>query len=67
MIVFDNLWKTMKQRGITKYALIEKYSFSKTTLKRLKNNQNIETKTLDTLCKILNCDLHDIATYKKED
>ena len=67
MIVFDNLWETMKKKGITKYALIEKHYFSKTTLKRLKNNQNIESKTLNTLCNILNCELHDIAAYKKDD
>lgn len=28
MIVFDKLWKTMKERGITQYKLIHEYGIS---------------------------------------
>jgi len=57
----------MKERGITKYKLREKYNIEQKTLIRLKNNDNVETKTLNTLCEILNCSLDDIATYVKTD
>ncbi|WP_418245780.1 helix-turn-helix domain-containing protein, partial [Dysosmobacter sp.] len=30
---------------------------------RLRNNENMETKTLDKLCKALDCKLEDIAEY----
>ena len=63
MIVFDKLWETMRQKGITKYKLREKYHIEQRTLQRLKANSNVETKTLDKLCEILNCNLEDIATY----
>mgnify|MGYP000325051462 CR=1 FL=1 len=33
---------------------------------RLKANENVETKTLNKLCSILNCRLEDIAEYKKD-
>ena len=65
MIVFDRLWETMRQKGITKYALREKYDIEQRTLKRLQANGNVETKTLDKLCEILDCPLEDIATYIK--
>ena len=64
MIVFDNLWETMKEKGVTTYRLRENGICSR-TVKRLRANDNIETKTLDKLCEILDCNLEDIATYTK--
>ena len=66
MIVFDRLWKTMKNRGISQYKLIHEYNVSTGQLDRLRKNQNVNTYTLDQLCKILNCRLEDIAEYTEE-
>ena len=63
MIVFDKLWQVMKEKGITQYALINKYDFSRETLNRLKHNKNVTTDTLAKLCEILECELGDIAEY----
>ncbi len=63
MIVFDKLWKTMEQKGITTYVLREKCGIDSKTVRRLKANENIETKTLDKLCSALCCRLEDIAEY----
>lgn len=63
MICYDPLWKTMKNRGISTYALIKTYSFSKGTLDSLKQNRNISTATLNDLCKILSCRVEDILIY----
>lgn len=63
LIVYNKLWKTMEQKGITQYALIKKYRISTGQLDRLRKNDNISTHTLNTLCKILNCKLEDIAEY----
>ena len=65
MIVFDRLWETMKKKGITTYALRETSGIDSKTVRRLKANENIETKTLDKLCKALDCELQDIAEYIK--
>ena len=64
MIVFDKLFKTMKKKGISQYDLIHKYGFSTGQLDRIRKNENITTNTLNTLCKILKCDLKDIAEFK---
>ncbi|MBQ9967333.1 MAG: helix-turn-helix transcriptional regulator [Oscillospiraceae bacterium] len=67
MISYDPLWDTMKQRGITTYALIKTYSFSKGTLDSLKQGRNISTATLNDLCNILDCDVQDILKHIKDD
>ena len=66
MICFDKLWKTMKEKGISQYKLIKEYNFSTGQLDRLRKNENVNTFTLNQLCEILDCDLNDIAEYKKE-
>jgi len=66
MIVFDKLWETMKNKGVSTYVLIEKHNIDTRTIRRLKANKNTTTETLSKLCAILNCDLGDIATYVSE-
>lgn len=63
MIVFDKLWITMKEKGFTTYKLREKCGIDSKTVRRLKANENIETKTIDKLCSALNCRIEDIAEY----
>lgn len=60
-MVFDRLWKTMKERGLSQYKLIKEYKISTGQLDRLRKNENVNTYTLDQLCRILNCGLEDIA------
>ncbi|MBE6812867.1 MAG: helix-turn-helix transcriptional regulator [Ruminococcaceae bacterium] len=66
MIVFDKLWVTMHQKGISTYTLREKCGIDSKTVRRLKANENIETKTLDKLCDVLDCRLEDIAEFVRE-
>lgn len=67
MIIFDKLWTTMEKRGISTYQLREKCGIDSKTIRRLRANENIETKTLDKLCTALKCKLEDIAEYKGND
>ena len=64
MIVFDKLWKTMKEKGVSTYKLREECGIDSKTVRRLKANENIETKTLDKLCAVLDCRIEDIMEYK---
>ena len=66
MIRFDRLWKTMEEKKISTYQLREKCGIDSKTIRRLKANENIETKTLDKLCTVLDCKLDDIAEFVKE-
>ena len=66
MIKFDRLWKTMEQRHMTTYRLREQCGIDSKTIRRLKANENMETKTLDKLCAVLHCKLEDIAEFVED-
>ena len=66
MIRFDRLWETMKAKGVSTYQLRERCGIDSKTVRRLKANDNIETKTLNKLCDALDCRLADVAELIKE-
>lgn len=47
MIVFDRLWDVMKEKNISTYQLREKCGIDSKTVRRLRANDNTETKTLN--------------------
>jgi len=63
VIIYDNLWITLKEKGISQYRLIKEYGISSGQLDRLRKNGNVNAYTLNTLCEILGCKLEDIAQY----
>ena len=67
MIMYTKLWETLKENGISQYALIKQYKISTGQLDRLRKNENVSTHTLDMLCKILHCGLEDIAEFVEEE
>ena len=67
MIEYSRLWLTMKEKGITQYSLIKKYSVSPSQITRLKRNEYVSTHTIDRLCEILDCSVEDVMEYKRSD
>ena len=63
MIVFNKLWDTLKKKGVSTYKLREDCGIDSKTVRRLKANDNIETKTLSKLCAALDCKIEDIMEY----
>ncbi len=63
MIIFDKLWSVMEKKGVSTYQLREKCGIDSKTVRRLRANDNMETKTLNKLCTVLDCRLEDIAEY----
>lgn len=41
----------------------EKCGFDRKTIRRLRANKNVETKTLNKLCTVLECSLNEIAEF----
>ncbi|PWM67792.1 MAG: XRE family transcriptional regulator [Eubacteriales Family XIII. Incertae Sedis bacterium] len=66
MIVYDRLWKTMKEKGVSQYSLIKNYHINEAQLYRLRKNMVVKTITLDRLCEILECEIEDICQYVKD-
>lgn len=63
MIKYDPLWKTLKEKGISQYKLINDYGIDKAQLQRLRQNMIVKTFILDRLCEILDCRIEDIMVY----
>lgn len=66
MISYDPLWKTMGEKGVTKYTLIYKMGFSAYTITNLKRNKSITMNTLEKLCRVLECTPNDIVEFIEE-
>lgn len=63
MIVFNKLWAVMEEKGVSTYQLREYCGIDSKTIRRIRNNDNLETKTQNKLCAALGCKLEDIAEY----
>lgn len=63
MISYEPLWKTMDQKGITTYALINRYGINPRTIHNLKHNKSITMFTLEKLCMILKCQADEIVRF----
>ncbi len=63
MINYSPFWKTLEKSDENWYTLTSKHHLSHSTLHRLKHNLDISTKTLNDLCRILNCRVEDVIEY----
>lgn len=66
MIIFDKLWIIMEEKGVSTYKLREECGIDSKTVRRLKANDNMETKTLNKLCAFLDCKIEDIMEFIKD-
>lgn len=67
MISYDGLWRVMKEKGISQYALIKKYNVSPAQITRLKRNESVSTHTIEMFCRILDCEVGDIMRYVRDE
>ena len=63
MISYEPFYKTLKEKGISTYRLINQFGLSRSLLDRLKHNKPISTVTLNDLCRILSCRVEDVLLY----
>lgn len=57
----------MREKGITKYALIYKFGFSAYTITNLRNNKSITLHTMEKLCKVLRCTPNEIVEFTDDE
>ena len=67
MISYKPFFDTLLRKNVTEYELIFKHGVSANTIHRMKKGLPITTKTLDTLCFILNCEVQDIIEHDKSE
>ena len=66
MISYRPFFETLLRKNVTEYQLIFNQGISANTIHRMKHGEAISTKTIDTLCFILNCPVSDILEYVRD-
>ena len=66
MISYEPFYKTLKEKGISTYKLINEYGISRSLLDRLKHDKPISTVTLNDLCNILHCKVEDVIIHTED-
>lgn len=67
MISYRRLWETMREKGVTQYALIYKHHVSPSQITRMKRNESVSTHTIEMFCTILKCRVEDVMEYIPDD
>lgn len=63
-IKYDKLFKLFEEKGITTYRIRKENIVSQGTLTKMKNGSgSIDTRTIDKICRVLNCQPGDILEY----
>lgn len=61
---YDKLMQLLKQKGYTTYKIRKEKLIGQATLQKLQNNiGDIDTRTLERLCRVLECDIGDIMEF----
>ncbi len=66
MISYAPFYKTLKEKNISTYKLINEYGISRSLLDRLKHNRPVSTVTLNDLCSILGCRVEDVIVFTED-
>lgn len=66
VISYEKLWRVMKEKNVSQYALIKKHGISPGQITRLKRNESVSTHTIEMFCRILECDVGDIMQFIPE-
>lgn len=67
MIIYNPFWETLKNSPETTYTLINKHHISSAIIDKLRKNKPMNTTTINDLCRILDCNISDIAQYVPSD
>ena len=61
MISYKPFWDTLEKRNLSTYELITFYRISGNTMQKIRDNENMTIRTIERLCKILQCNIQDIV------
>lgn len=64
-IKYDKLTALLKEKGYTSYRIRKEKIIGQATWQKIQNGGDIDTRTIDKLCKLLNCQPGDILEYEE--
>lgn len=65
IISYEPMWKTMKRKGISQYKLLKR-GIDHRTLNTLKHGGNITMRTLENICRILDCEAGEVVAFVED-
>jgi len=63
-IIYDKLFSLLKSKGYSATYWLRQNGMHSATVTKLRKNQRVNTDTIDTLCKLLECQPGDLMEYK---
>lgn len=64
-INYNNLWKLLIDRGMTKTDLRIKAGLTTSAIAQLGKNEYVSLKVIEKICDALDCDISDVVTSEK--
>lgn len=64
-ISYNNLWKLLIDRGMTKTDLRIKAGLTTSAIAQLGKNDTYQLKVIEKICDALDCDISDVVTREK--
>ena len=62
-----NVLDALKAKGYTTYTLRKQKLLSESTIQKLRAGEGVAWDNLETLCRLLECDIGDLLIYQKEE
>ncbi len=62
-----NVLDALREKGYSSYTLRKEKLLSESTIQKLREGDGVAWDNLDTLCRLLECDISDILEYQKEE
>ena len=60
---YENLWKILEEKNMSKQDLKKATGMSSATIAKLGKNENINMKSLDRICEVLKCNVEEIVEH----
>ena len=66
-VSYKKLWKLLIDRDLKKKDLPSLAGISSASVTKLGKNENVNTETLEKICRALNCDISDIMEMSEDE
>ncbi len=62
-----NVLDALKEKGYSSYTLRKEKLLSESTIQKLRLGEGVAWDNLDTLCRLLDCDISELLEYQKDE
>ena len=62
-----NVLDALKEKGYSSYTLRKEKLLSESTIQKLREGEGVAWDNLDTLCRLLDCDISELLEYQRKE